>query len=335
MKTIRIEFPLKNSIRLSEVEAVQAMMTGLKKLVEFGAIRGKIDDILHSYEFTDKLGYAIAIVDRDCVVDASKLNSIGASFVYHVDPANVKTTEEEMDKTFSATTIQERLRVNGLNPKIRFRLIIQDYKKYWKSQQTKIKSNPIIARRLKNMFLVDLTGIFSEILPYIQEGKQLNALIGVNQVTDGLTTASKNLSNAYRKALQQSKTGQLSKSIFQGLQVQYSEFLNLLIPQVFPGIEDILKSADTESNKSFSEHQEGIMTVIANDVDQLAALVTEIDKHLAEGDVEVIVNPTKGGKSFKYLNSDFKIHSIDHKQLTQTVESSEAEVEIPRKKFIS
>jgi hypothetical protein len=317
MKVVNIEFPLKSSMKLTEPEAVKVMMAGLQKLIEFGAIRGNIDDILRSYEFTDKLGYAIAVVDKDCIIDASKLNSIGASYVYHVDPINPKTEEDEI-RQFSVATIQERLRISSMDPKIRFRLTIQDYKKYWKGSLNKIKAKPEMAKRLRNMFLVDLMGIFSEILPYIQEGKQLAALIGVNAITDGLTTSSRELSNAYRKALNQSKTGQISKGVYTGLQAKYSEFVNLLIPQIFPGIDDILKSTSESENKSFSgENNGGILTIVADDVEKLRAIISEIEVRTKNNHIAIVnikdSEETTDGITY-HIEPSVGIHNIDKKQ---------------------
>lgn len=339
MEVVNIEFPLKSSIKLTEPDAVKVMMAGLQKLVEFGAIKGNIDDILRSYDFTDKLGYAIAVVDKDCIVDASKLNSIGASYVYHVDPINPKTEEAEI-RQFSVATIQERLRLSSMNPKIRFRMTIQDYKKYWRGSLNKIKAKPEMAKRLRNMFLVDLMGIFSEILPYIQEGKQLATLIGVTSVTDGLTTSSRDLSTAYRKALNQSKTGQISKSVYTGLQAKYSEFVNLLIPQVFPGIEDLLKSTAEGENKSFSDSEKaGILTVVADDIEPLRSLMTEIEVKLKNNHI-VNIHITDDGDDTdgirKQLKPDINIHNIDSKHFESVntpTESITRESSVTRKSF--
>jgi hypothetical protein len=291
MDTIRIEFPIKNSDAFSEEEAVSEMVKGLNKLIEFGALKGKLDDFIQNYEVANPGGYAVAIINRDALVDASKLNSIGSSLSFPIEKTPDRVEIEE--RSFSASTIQERLRMSGLNPRMKFRSTILDYQKYYKSNQSKLKKTPVLMTRLKNMFVVDMMGIFNEILPYIQEGKQLATLTGLTTVTEGLNTVSKDLSVAYRKALIQSKDGQLSRSVLQNLQRKYSEFMNILIPQVFPGIEEMkLLPGVVNKTKIHSEIDEGSIKVKASNPDKLFDMMDYI-KEIGNGghSFKIVVDP--------------------------------------------
>lgn len=273
MEVVRIEFPIKTTTAYSEEVAVSAMVEGLKKLIEFGALKGNIDSFVQNYEVSNPGGFAVAIIDKTALVDASKLSSVGASLSFPVD---LPTEEIKLeDRKFSAATIQERLRLNGLDPKIKFRATLLDYKKYYKANESKLTKNPVILNRLKNMFLVDMMGIFNDVLPYIKEGKQLSTLTGLSTLTDGLNNISKDLSLAYRKALQQAKGGQISRSVFQSLQVKYAQFMNTLIPQVFPGID---KVDLTEAQKTHSESRNGVVSIETTNPKVITELVEWIQK---------------------------------------------------------
>lgn len=275
METVRIEFPIKGGYNYDESKAVAAMVDGLKKLIEFGALKGKVDDFVQNYEIANPGGYAVAIIDKNYLVDASKLNSVGASTSLSY-PVDMPTDEILVNqRQFSATTINERLRLSQLNPKMKFRYTILDFKKYYKANQTKLKSKPILMKRLKDMFIVDMMGMFNDVLPEIQEGKQLATLTGLTSITDGMNVISKDLSMAYRKALKQARGGQISPSVFKTLQAKYTEFMNILITQVFPGIEEINL---TEATKTHSKTTSGTVTIQTSNPDKLHDLITYIQQ---------------------------------------------------------
>jgi hypothetical protein len=291
MDKITIGFPLKNGTRLLESDAVKLMAEGINKLIKINALKGNIDDILLDYEFNSANGYCIATIKKDALVDSSKLNTVGSSLIYPLE--DHKEALELEDKGFSVATIQERLKLSSMDSKVRFRMTVMDYKRYWKANQSKIKDNPSVARRLKNMFIVDLMGIFTEILPYIQDGKQLNQLVGLNTVTEGLNNISRELSIAYKRALQQSKTGQLSKTVFTKLKSSYSDFINALIPQIFPGINEIITGQSEGESKSFSETI-GFVNVCTNVPDKIYLLLDKIKDALKDGNEFSVDIPSIG-----------------------------------------
>ena len=140
------------------------------------------------------------------------------------------------------------MRVSGLDPKVKFRVTILDYQRYYAANKAKLLADPVTLTKLKNMFLLDTMGIFNEILPHIQEGKQLANLTGLTNVTKGMNTQARDLSLAYKRALDQSKTsGALSKNILMTLKDKYALFMNSLVSQVFPGIDNIKAEAVKES----------------------------------------------------------------------------------------
>lgn len=285
METIKIEFPIKNANAFTESQAVASMVEGLKKLLDIGALKGDLDKIVQNYEISYPGGWAVAIIDKSALVDASKLNTVGSGLSFPME-----WTPEEViikDRAFSAATIQERMRIAAMQPKMKFRYTVLDYKKYYKATKSKMKDNPELMKRLKDMFIVDMMGIFTQVLPYIQEGKQLSQLTGLTTITDGLNSISKELSLAYRRALKQAKGGQISPSVFKELQAKYTTFMNLLITQVFPGIEEINMSGT--DNKSFSTKTSGTVVVQTSNPDLLGKILNYIDEVTRGGHSATIV----------------------------------------------
>jgi hypothetical protein len=252
MDTIKIEFPINYVRPFDQASAIKYMMEGMTKLIKFGAIKGNLDDIIVNYEIHNPGGYAIAEIKKEALVDGSKLQSTGASMTYPFHKDDFKIDSVKLDSTqrqFSTATIQERLKISKLDPKIKFRLTVRDYQKFWKSNSSKMDKST--ALKLRNMFLMDTMGIITEVLPLIGEGKMISQLTGLNSVTKDMNNVARELSTAYRKAIKQSKTGSLSKSVLQPLQQKYNEFVNLLVPQVFVGFNDII------GTKSYSLTSDG------------------------------------------------------------------------------
>lgn len=316
--TIQISFPIKTQTPYTEQEAVKSMIKGLGDLVKYGALVGKVDDFLLNYEITQPGGFAVATVKRTALVDPSKLNTEGAFLSFPVD---IPTDEIQVgDRQFSASTIQERLRVSKLAPRAKFRLTVLDYQKYYKAKRTKLEKSPADMKRLKDMFLVDLMGIFTEILPYVQEGKQLSSLTGLATITEGLNQISRELSTAYRKALQQANRGQLSASAFKPLQQKYTQFVNALIPQVFPGCEGILEGLSNET-RTHSTKQLGIVTVKTSNPKCISDLLTYIKGLGDKGhSFSIVVDPdcTEYKKSFSFDgDGSDRINSIEMTEVAE------------------
>lgn len=253
MDNILIQFPVNNVPSMTEEKALERMNQGLQKLLEIGAIKGdSIDEILVDYILQLRAGYIIAKLVPDCILDASKLNTVGSSLIYDAS----KVIEEmplvnlEEQKIFSASSINERLRIAKLNPKLRLRYLVMDHKRYFKANKKKLQKNPELMNKLKGIFLSDLNALFNEVLPYIVEGKQLNTLIGVSQVTPTLSKIARDLSLAYKRALKSERsTGQIPKMLYQRLKNSYTEFLNQLFSQVYKGSGNIESTEENEVNE--------------------------------------------------------------------------------------
>jgi hypothetical protein len=100
------------------------------------------------------------------------------------------------------------------------------------------------------MFLTDIMGMMSEVLPYIKEGKQLNTIVGTSQVSPSLNKIARELSLAYKLALrQQDQSGMINKTKYANLRDKYAEFMNILMEATMPGLNESL-SQDKEKGES-------------------------------------------------------------------------------------
>jgi len=243
---IKILFPIENATQVTQEQAIEAMTQGLNALLKDGAIKGDLDEILVDYSFDSSTGYAIAELNCE-LLDAAKLNTVGASEMYEYPIGDQVNIEAELQKTFSAASLNDRLKLFKYNPKIRLRYMIMDYKRFWKSKKSMLEKNPKLANGLRSMFVMDMAGLMNEVLPFIMEGKQLAQLVGLNQVTPGLTKVARELSLIYRRAMKANATsGQIPKVIFSQLKEKYSEFMNQLVNSVLPGITESLQPQESE-----------------------------------------------------------------------------------------
>lgn len=273
MDTIRIRIPLNSSKPLTEDIAVSQLNRALNILVSEGALVGAINDILVDYDIQLSSNYVVAEVTKDSYRDAAHFQTVGAEKVFsNYEVSDGHDLEDELDrrgvtpeevfgeeKSFSAAAINERLKLAKLDPRVQLRYIVLDYKRYY--NQKKNSLDLINAQNLRNSFVNEVMALFTKILPLIKEGKQLNSLLGVSQVTPELTKISRDLSLSYKKALiSESSQGAPTKNLYQKLVVDYKLFIDGLINSVMPGIMEIInptpsKSTPTESvtpTKKFS-----------------------------------------------------------------------------------
>ena len=248
-----LQFPITSGPTATNESAIQEMVVGLKKLIEIGAIKGKLDDILKDYEVSLLAGYTKAYLEPGVLYDASKLSIVGSAVssnlctmksAYSGDNCTIESavdgSSSEEQKLFSVSTIQERLRLAKRNPKIRLRMIVMDYKKFFEMNRGGYAKEPEKFSFLKDMFITDMMGLFREILPYIEEGKQLSTLLGLSQVSPKMTKSARELSLIYRRALRTEKSsGQINKGIWEKLKLIYDQFLSELCSIVFPGSSEL------------------------------------------------------------------------------------------------
>jgi hypothetical protein len=240
----------------TEEQLVLFMAMAVQTLVDLGALKGNVDDILKDYYVDEATNYINIKVPQDAIGLTNELEAVGAAICptykvvtdlnQYIDPVDGEI------KTFSAATINERLRISMRNPKLRFRYTIMDYKKFYKQKESQLKKNPEMAQKLRNMFLTDVMGMFTEVLPQIEDGKQLATLVGTSQVTPKLNKVARELSLAYRKALKMEKSsGQINKSSYSRLKKSYTEFMTELLEQVFPGLNQSTEQKQESRRYSF------------------------------------------------------------------------------------
>jgi hypothetical protein len=218
------------------------MGMAIQQLIESGALKGNADEFLKDYTVDEATNYINITIPQSALGLTNELEVVGAAtcptYKVATDMLQYIDAIDGQLKTFSAATINERLRIAMRTPKVRFRYVIMDYKRFFKQKESQLKKNPELAQKLRNMFLTDVMGMFTEVLPQIEDGKQLATLVGTSQVTPKLNKVARELSMAYRKALKMEKTsGQINKSYYTRLKKSYTEFMNELLEQVFPGLE--------------------------------------------------------------------------------------------------
>lgn len=284
MKEVIVVLPIiRSKAVVSDAEVVQQMTRDLEVLINIGALKGTIDDIIQDFSYDKDAGY-INVTTLDTNIGMTdKLTTVGAGLspkaTYQVSEEiitdNLNTVPNNGFKLFSTASIQERLRVAQRNPKMRFRYTIIDYKRFYNQKKSQLEKNPEMMKALTNMFLTDMSGMMTEILPMIEEGKQLATLVGVSQVTKGLNKVARDLSIYYRRALKAQKTaGMINKSVYQKLKDAYTEFMTELMKQVFPGID-----TDKVDNGA-----------VDSKVDQ--EVMSRQYSHTADGRIDLFADPT-------------------------------------------
>lgn len=307
----RISFPVKVTPSMTESDAVEQMMKYIDQLQKIGGLSSvDKDDLVLDYEYDANNSNIVLTLSKEHILDPSKFQTVKAGLVTPVDKIELVDSVKIPNREFSAATISERLRIIGMDPRMRFKLTILDYKKFYKAQSTKLKTKPILAKHLRSMFVTDMMGIFSEILPHIQEGKQLQQLTGLNNVTEGMQTIAKELSLAYKMALKQAKSGQISARNFKNLQTKYNQFMNLLVDQVFPGMGDLLKVApptpapeagSTEETRTHSEVR-GSLQIGTSLPDKFADMFRYIQELTQVGDeVNISIKSLQTGDERNYI----------------------------------
>lgn len=248
METIKIRIPLNITIPVSDSMAVEQMNAAINKLIKVGGLKGDPSDFVINYEIKnyDAENCVVVEINKENLVDTAHLQTVAGGLCL-VDDDNFNWLDRKvpLPKTFSVSTIQERLRVSKRNPRQRFQLVIRDYQNWWKRAKDNVTKEEV--QKVVTIFLSDLMQMFNELLPEIQEGKQLQSLLGTNTVSTKLNQSAKQLSLAYRRALvQEEKQGAPSKNIYMNLSKYYREFINNLLPEVFPGIDEIIGNKESE-----------------------------------------------------------------------------------------
>lgn len=242
---VRIKLALKqDKSTISEEDAVTQMKSALDDLIRYGAFKGDAEDILVDYDvIIGPSNYIIMDIRKDAYIDAAPLSSVGAEKISTLDIPSGKSVLES-NRTFSQASIKDRLKLTKMDPKMRFKYTVVDYRRFYAMFKSKLAENPQELKMLRDMFLQDLTGMMTNIVPYIQDGQQLGMILGVQSVSPNISKVARELSLAYKKAIVSTeKQGAPAPMIYKLLASKYREFVNELLGSVFPGMQDIIVNA--------------------------------------------------------------------------------------------
>lgn len=259
METVRIKLNLKTNKPLDEYVATEQINNAVKKLVELGSFKGKPSDILLNYDIIlGPTNYAVLDLRKDAYVDGADLASIGAEKVSNEELPKGNSVLEAT-KSYSQATLNERLRLSGLDPRQRCRYVVMDYKRYYTGHKDKLLENTDQLRMLRDLFLNDFMAMFTQVSPLIEDGKQLNALLGLQVIAPDISKSAREFSLAYKRAAQSEKsTGAPSPAMYKVLVAKYRAFIDALLPSIFPGIENVQvkKGKDIKENSVQTETQD-------------------------------------------------------------------------------
>ena len=140
----------------------------------------------------------------------------------------------EEEKTFSAATVNERVRFAKLSPRERFRRMILDYRQSLKSQGGIQKINPETLKVMKSLFATDVLDIMKTVTPLVLQGKNLMTLLNAGSLGVQVRKACQNMYIPYRQALMEvGKQGFVSKNRYSKITAAYAEFIRALQDYVF------------------------------------------------------------------------------------------------------
>lgn len=178
-------------------------------------------------------------------IDAPKSSKINGQFtklmakVFSADGVvtEMPDTESELvygEKTYSAMSVNERVKMAKLSPRERFRRLILDYRQALKSQGGVDKIDEETLKTMKSLFAGDVLNIMSVVTPMVLEGKNLMTLLNAGALGVEVRKACQAMFIPYRQALQEvGKTGAISKMRYQKITSAYTEFIQSLQNYVF------------------------------------------------------------------------------------------------------
>lgn len=138
------------------------------------------------------------------------------------------------EKTYSAMTVNERVKMAKLSPRERFRRLILDYRQAVRSQGGVDKIDEETLKTMKSLFASDVLSIMSVVTPLVLEGKNLLTLLNAGALGVEVRKACQAMFLPYRQALQEvGKTGAISKTRYTKITEAYTEFIKALQNYVF------------------------------------------------------------------------------------------------------
>lgn len=158
------------------------------------------------------------------------------------------------EKQFSVAEKKERVRMAKFPPRQRFRRLIMEYKALVKSMGGVEKIEPETLKVMKSLFSTDLLDLMKTVTPDVMQGKQLNTLLGASSLGKDCRVIMSKINLPLKMALQQaSKSGYVTKNIYEKVQALYVEMVNSLIDVVFSSkstIPDLKEGEEEEGSEN-------------------------------------------------------------------------------------
>lgn len=162
---------------------------------------------------------------------------------------NTKAVIEGEERTFSVSTLKERVRYAKFSPRMRFRKLIIEYKQAVKAFGGPGNIDPDTERIMKSLFATDVLDIIKTIHPDVMAGKQINTMLGCSSLGRTIREASQKLQLPYRYAMQEiQKTGKISPMRYKKIQDAYVEFIKALTDEVFGNSNEIPEDINENEN---------------------------------------------------------------------------------------
>lgn len=214
-------------------------------------------------EFSDLnqfgLGDAAKTSKVDGVFTKLKVKEFSSVGVIEILPEEVEVapsprTSGVREKTFSVTSVKERVKEAKLSPRERFRRLILDYKQVVKASGGAAKIDEQTMKVMKSLFASDVLSIMQVVTPMVLEGKNLVTLLNAGALGVEVRKASQAMFIPYKQALAEAdKLGYVSKNKYQAIQTAYTTFIKALQNFVF----GTGSSSDVEISEENTEEEEG------------------------------------------------------------------------------
>lgn len=220
----------------------------------------KTDKILEERKFS-KVGGKLCTLKTKIFSSDSQVKSLPEDEIPQVREYNTGETkvfsevkDAPKERTYSVTTIRERLRYAKYSMRMRFRRLLIDYKKFYEMQGDRLSDEDF--RILRGLFVSDIMNIMNTITPEVLRGKQINTLLGLSAFGKELRVAGSALQLPYRLAMkEEERIGAPSKKRYQDIQKAYNEFVKALLNYVFKGRENPIGLTEAMGTVQATENQ--------------------------------------------------------------------------------
>ena len=178
-----------------------------------------------------------------------EFSSVGViEIISEGDNITVKQSKSGVkEKTFSVTSVKERVKEAKLSPRERFRRLILDYKQVVKASGGVSKIDGETLKVMKSLFASDVLSIMQVVTPMVLEGKNLVTLLNAGSLGVEVRKASQAMFIPYKQALAEAeKLGYVSKNKYQAIQTAYVTFIKSLQNFVFGTSGEVEINAEEE-----------------------------------------------------------------------------------------